>query len=272
MNIRILSFLILLFCVQSVRAELPAQCGILKQQFEQEVETQRKLAKEELTSVNSDYVKVITEQLAANQEAGNLDEVLFLKSELEKAANGQPLNTEVVPKLLKPYRRKYHSEVREIRSIFDQRARDAQVKLVEELKALEKTETRANRIASAVAVKEFREGIQKKQPPRMLDTELISRIEGIWQITFPNGAKAVLQVSGSGAAKQADDETRLSDAADVELKIVPMTKTPTVIFDNGLILNRYTLTNANSMLIEQWYPSDRFPNSPSYNGTATRIR
>lgn len=272
MNTRILTTLLLFLFIQKAHADLPEQCGILKQQFESEIERERLAAKEELNSATGNYEKKILEALAAEQTAGNLDEVLILKSELEKAKTEQLLDSGVAPKSLRSHRRDFAMKVREIRTAFDEHAKVAQTRLIDALKTLEKAETQANRIELAVAVREFREDIEKTQPPRMADFELISRIEGVWQISFPNGSRAVLLVSESGTARQADDEKQLDDATDVRLRVVGATKTPAVIFDSGIILNRYTLSDTNTMQIEQWFPVDRFPDSPSYNGTATRIR
>src|SRR5206468_10282978 len=91
--------------------------------------------------------------IAKAKEAGNLDAVLTLKSEKERLVKGEPAKLNPPPSEAATARQAYDAAVRKARMEYDVSARDAHAAILRQLTDLEKAETKADRIESAVAVR-----------------------------------------------------------------------------------------------------------------------
>src|SRR5262245_58641440 len=103
------------------------------------------------------------------KDAGNLDLVLTLKSEKTKVAKGDTTKGVGLPADAVTARQTYDAAVRKARAEFDAAAREAHARFLADLTDLEKVETKADRIESAVAVRTYRQQVDRAGPPPLCD-------------------------------------------------------------------------------------------------------
>jgi hypothetical protein len=113
------------------------------------------------------YSEKLDALIAKAKDAGNLDAVLALKSEKGRLDKGEPKSS-TLPSEATAGRQTYDAAVKKARAEFDSQARGLHTKFLAELTDLEKSETKADRIESAVAVRAFRTQADKAGPPPLV--------------------------------------------------------------------------------------------------------
>jgi hypothetical protein len=143
----------------------------------------------------------LDELIGVAKSKGNLDAVLALQAERDGAERSVARGPVKVPPEASAARKTHDETVRKAEQEFLRVVDAAHVKLLSELEGLEKSETQANRIESALAVREFRVAREQEGPPELADRRATQDGPGAfpdWNGAWNEAARLVRQTAIDG--------------------------------------------------------------------------
>lgn len=143
---------------------VPEAAESLREQYEADVSKLESAADEESVEAVTKYAKQLDDLITSRQAQGDLDAVLLLKQEREKVAKGDLSKSDKPAATVAKLRSGFDAALRKAVTSFDSRSKGLHTRFLDGLTTLEKAETKAGRLESAVALRNYRQAVAKTGP------------------------------------------------------------------------------------------------------------
>lgn len=140
----------------------------------------------------------LDELIEGARTRGNLDAVLALQAERDGAERSPGTKATQLPAEAQAARKAFDVAHRQGDQQFRRSVDKAHLKLLSDLESLEKAETKANRIESAVAIRTFREARERNGPPELTERIENPAVQGVfvdWETAWQETGSLVRQAA-----------------------------------------------------------------------------
>jgi len=254
-------------------APVPEAAQAARQRYDTALSEADLMLDTKTAQANTEFLDRLDRQTEQSQAAGDLDAVVALRAQRQRAVAGDMARIAKLPQPAINARAAWEKSLENARGLFDIAARAAHQDFLKDLLEAEKSETKSGRIEAAVMVRNYRHLIEKAGPPERTALKTFRRFAGRWSVRYANGVKVVIEITPAGKISQAESEGKLADAVPTQLQAVEFKGEPAILqtYPMRICLNRYTLQKNGQLLVEQWCPADRYPAPRPFDGTASRI-
>ena len=170
-NLAFVSLLLLTLNIPAIGDEVPEAVQERHNEYQLEIKELQKQSEASLSESAAEYVSAIENLRKEAQDAGELEAVLALEEELKLVRSKSDRSGKKWPKEIAAQKRDFERRAAEIEKKLAEAVRQRHAEFKEGLLEAEKEETRADRIDSALAVREFRTAFEKQPLPEFRPKE-----------------------------------------------------------------------------------------------------
>ncbi|MBI1345291.1 hypothetical protein GC163_03295 [bacterium] len=196
MRISVLLFVFILSAAKTYSQEpaIPPQASEAQQNYATEIADLEQTLDQTTSDASASYLKFLDGHIDTRQAAGDLDEVVALRAERQKAGKGDLSKSEKLPAAAARQKQQLEAAIRRAQLLFANKAKSTHGDFVRQLQELEKTETQAGHIDTALSIKKYRQSIEKSGPPAKTMGDVITNRSFSWR--FGKEKERLLETEG----------------------------------------------------------------------------
>ena len=155
-------------------AAVPVAAQTAAQEYSDQLTQLSEGVNDEIAAAISKYSLQLDELIKSRQAAGDLNSVVALRAEKDKIGKGDLSKSEKLPPIVSKARNAMDGTIKKVTVAHENKVKATQKAFSEQLEELEKSETKAGNIESALAIQKYR--LEQVKAPAKSEPDVASRI------------------------------------------------------------------------------------------------